>query len=61
MSFVQFLPDILRAPDKKEDVIVFLTALNIRWHIKKYTLLEWGKEQGVKITRDDVVALGGMF
>lgn len=61
MSFVKMIPEELRHPDKKEEVILFLQPIPIRFHAKKYALLEWGEEQEVIIEFDDVVRLGGPF
>jgi len=61
MSFVQMLPEELRQPDKKEDVIIFLNKLPIRFHAKKYTLLEWAEEQEQKLVLEDIQKLGGPF
>lgn len=54
MSFIQYLPEDLLNPTKKEDVINFLNTLPIRWHIKKYTLLEWGEVVDEPIKWEDV-------
>jgi len=59
MSFVQYVPEELMQMEKKEEVIELLKTLPIKWHIKKYTLLEWGNLMNVKITGKDIEKLHG--
>ena len=61
MSFIHTIPEYFRRADKKGELIIFLRDLPIRFHAKKYTLLEWAEEQGEKITLEDVQKLGGKF
>ena len=61
MSFIEVLPDKLKQPGKKNELIAFLRALPIRFHIKKYVLIEYGKLTGEKITFTDIMKLGNIF
>jgi hypothetical protein len=54
MSFISCVPANLLQKDKKEELKTFLFYLPIRFHVKKYTLLEFGKLFGIQITREDV-------
>ncbi len=57
MSFVQYIPETMMLPEMKEEVIALLRSLPIRYHIRKYTLLEWGRVMSVHITGRDVEIL----
>jgi len=61
MSFVEQLPENLKKPGKKEELIKYLNSLPVRFHVKKYTLIEWAELTGEKITREDVEKLEGVF
>ena len=58
MSFLSQIPKEYLTPDKKEEVINFLISLPIFYMPKKYTLIEWGKVVGVKLTKEDYQKLG---
>jgi len=61
MSFIEQLPEEYKKPEAKNRLIEFLRKLPVRFHVKKYTLIEWSKITGEKITREDVKRLGGVF
>lgn len=61
MSFLSQIPDEFKQPGKKQELIEFLKSLPIRFHQKKYTLIEYCDTFGEKMTFDDVRELGGEF
>lgn len=58
MAFITQLDPEWLNPEKKDDLIYFLEQLPIGYLTKKYTLLEWGKVTGVKLTQEDFKRLG---
>ena len=54
MSFIYNIPTELVKEGKKEELKTFLFFLPIRFHVKKYTLLEYGQLFDIIITREDV-------
>lgn len=61
MSFVQMIPEEFMYSGKKDELLIFLRDLPIRFHAKKYALLEWGEVMQEKIQLEDVEKLGGKF
>ena len=58
MAFItQLKPEWLK-PEKKDDLIDFLDKMPVDFLTKKYTLIEWAKVVGVKLTQQDFRRLG---